>query len=388
MSSVSFNQDSSSLAFCTGQGYHLFTSKNVQSGTLERLHFDDSVQHVQIAERLFTSNLVALVDRENPCSLRLCHFLKGSEICRYSYPSNILSVRLNQRRLIVCLVDQYCIHDIRNMVQQHVIHDSVCNPKGLCALSVASETALIGYPGSDQQGVLIVFDALLMAQTLELDAHNSPLAAIAFSQKADLIATASTKGTVIRTFSTDTGDKLHELRRGMKRCVSISCLAFSQDGVFLAASSNTETVHIFNLFHKLEKPSTEGWVDYLSSAVTASAASLIPATISTALNALRAFATARLSTEGNKTVTAIVSVKGLPYIVVADENGLVHIFKLNAEEGGECELLSTKRLESPGCDEELEGQELERQVTDTDKEDAGTQIINLNDSQEFPPMSS
>ena len=39
------------------------------------------------------------------------------------------------------------------------------------------------------------------------------------------------------------------------RCVNINSLAFSHDSLFLCASSNTETVHIF----KLEMPK-EGWV--------------------------------------------------------------------------------------------------------------------------------
>ena len=37
------------------------------------------------------------------------------------------------------------------------------------------------------------------------------------------------------------------------RCVTINSLAFSHDSLFLCASSNTETVHIF----KLEAPKKE-----------------------------------------------------------------------------------------------------------------------------------
>lgn len=43
------------------------------------------------------------------------------------------------------------------------------------------------------------------------------------------------------------GAKLFEFRRGVKRCVSISSLAFSMDSLFLCCSSNTETVHVFKL---------------------------------------------------------------------------------------------------------------------------------------------
>ena len=37
------------------------------------------------------------------------------------------------------------------------------------------------------------------------------------------------------------------------RCVSICSLAFGMDGMFLSASSNTETVHIFKLETVKEK---------------------------------------------------------------------------------------------------------------------------------------
>lgn len=58
------------------------------------------------------------------------------------------------------------------------------------------------------------------------------------------------QGTVIRVHDVSIGQLLYEFRRGFARCVSIYSLSFSSDSVFLCASSNTETVHIF----KLEDP--------------------------------------------------------------------------------------------------------------------------------------
>lgn len=86
-----------------------------------------------------------------------------------------------------------------------------------------------------------------------IPAHDSPLAALAFNASGTKIATASEKGTVIRVFLVEDGTKLYEFRRGVKRCVSISSLAFSVDSDFLCCSSNTETVHVF----KLEEPKEE-----------------------------------------------------------------------------------------------------------------------------------
>ena len=80
-----------------------------------------------------------------------------------------------------------------------------------------------------------------------IPAHNSPLAAISFDANGLLVATASEKGTVIRVFTVLTGAKLYEFRRGVKRCVSISSLNFSNCSRYLSCSSNTETVHVFKL---------------------------------------------------------------------------------------------------------------------------------------------
>lgn len=80
-----------------------------------------------------------------------------------------------------------------------------------------------------------------------IPAHDSPLAAIAFNPTGTRVATASEKGTVIRVFAVTDGTKLFEFRRGVKRCVAISCLAFSMCSQYLGCSSNTETVHVFKL---------------------------------------------------------------------------------------------------------------------------------------------
>ena len=53
-------------------------------------------EEVYIAERLFSSSLVAVVTQSAPRKLRVCHFKKGTEICNYSYNSRILSVKMNR----------------------------------------------------------------------------------------------------------------------------------------------------------------------------------------------------------------------------------------------------------------------------------------------------
>ena len=53
-------------------------------------------EDVYIAERLFSSSLVAIVSQSAPRKLKVCHFKKGTEICNYSYTSKILAVKMNR----------------------------------------------------------------------------------------------------------------------------------------------------------------------------------------------------------------------------------------------------------------------------------------------------
>ena len=57
---------------------------------------------VYIAERLFSSSLVAIVTHSAPRKLKVCHFKKGTEICNYSYTSKILAVKMNRAVSDVC----------------------------------------------------------------------------------------------------------------------------------------------------------------------------------------------------------------------------------------------------------------------------------------------
>lgn len=52
---------------------------------------------VYIVERLFSSSLVVVVSTTMPQRMNIYHFKKGTEICNYSYPNNILSVKLNRQ---------------------------------------------------------------------------------------------------------------------------------------------------------------------------------------------------------------------------------------------------------------------------------------------------
>nr|KAF6417643.1 WD repeat domain, phosphoinositide interacting 1 [Molossus molossus] len=217
LSCFSFNQDCTSLAIGTKAGYKLFSLSSVER--LDQVHGSNEIPDVYIVERLFSSSLVVVVSRTKPRQMNVYHFKKGTEICNYSYSSNILSIRLNRQRLLVCLEESIYIHNIKDMKLLKTILDVPANPTGLCALSINHSNSYVAYPGSLTTGEIVLYDGHSLKTVCTIAAHEGTLAAVTFNASGSKLASASEKGTVIRVFSVPDGQKLYEFRRGMKRCV-------------------------------------------------------------------------------------------------------------------------------------------------------------------------
>ncbi|KAK6476183.1 WD repeat domain phosphoinositide-interacting protein 2-like [Huso huso] len=347
---ANFNQDNTSLAVGTKSGYKFFSLSSVDK--LEQIYECTDTEDVSIVERLFSSSLVAIVSLKAPRKLKVCHFKKGTEICNYSYSNTILAVKLNRQHhfffffFLVCLEESLYIHNIRDMKVLHTIRETPPNPSGLCALSINNDNCYLAYPGSATIGEVQVFDTINLRAANMIPAHDSPLAALAFDASGTKLATASEKGTVIRVFSIPEGQKLFEFRRGVKRCVTICSLAFSMEGLFLSASSNTETVHIFKLETQKEKPQEEPttWSGYFGKVLMAST-SYLPAQVTEMFNQGRAFATVRLPFSGHKNICALATIQKLPRLLVAAADGYLYMYNLDPQEGGDCTLMKQHKLD-------------------------------------------
>ncbi|XP_043819107.1 WD repeat domain phosphoinositide-interacting protein 1 isoform X2 [Dromiciops gliroides] len=342
LSCFSFNQDRTSLAIGTKTGYRLFSLSSVEQ--LDQVHESSEIPDVYIVERLFSSSLVVVVSHTKPRQMNVYHFKKGTEICNYSYSSNILSIRLNRQRLLVCLEESIYIHNIKDMKLLKTILDIPVNPTGLCALSINHSNSYLAYPGSLTTGEIVLYDGNTLKTVCTIPAHDGPLAAITFNSVGSKLASASEKGTVIRVFSVPEGQKLYEFRRGMKRYVNINSLVFSMDSQFLCASSNTETVHIFkldNLTSSPEEPST--WSGYMGKMFMA-ATNYLPSQVSDMMNQDRAFATVRLNFSGQKNICTLSTIQKLPRLLVISSDGRLYIYNLDPQDGGECILIKTHSL--------------------------------------------
>ncbi|CAO1395547.1 unnamed protein product [Diamesa hyperborea] len=363
---VNFNQDFTSLSVGYKNAYSLYALNSVDQ-QLEEI-YSSYGDDICLVERLFSSSLLAIVSLNAPRKLKVCHFKKQTEICNYSYSNTIKSVKLNRARLVVCLEESLYIHNIRDMKVVHTIRDTPANTTGLCALAADSDNCYLAYPGSATVGEVQIFDSVNLHAKTMIPAHDSPLAALAFSLNGSEIATASEKGTVIRVFSVNDGSKLFEFRRGVKRCVSIASLSFSTCKQYLCASSNTETVHIFKLERSngeasagkrtgnsstvnssgmatATKSGDDNWMGYLKSAVTNYLPYALPSQVTDVFTQGRAFASAVLQVAGLKHTCAITTIQKSLRLLVASQDGYMYVYSIPLD-GGECQMIKKHDLKN------------------------------------------
>lgn len=256
---ITFNQDHSCLAVGTSKGFRIY-----HTDPFSRIFTSDD-GNISIIEMLFSTSLVALI--LSPRHLVIQNTKRASVICELTFPSAVLAVRLNRKRLAVVLEEEIYLYDISNMSLIYTIPTSP-NPSAICALSPSSENCFVAYPlpkpreDADARrpahappqstyvtptvGDVLVFDTLTLKAVNVIEAHRSPLCSICLNNDGTLLATASETGTIIRVFSVPRGQKLYQFRRGTYPS-TIYSMSFNLSSTLLCVSSTSDTVHIFRL---------------------------------------------------------------------------------------------------------------------------------------------
>lgn len=279
---------------------------------------------------------------------------------------------------MVCLHDSIYVHNIRDMRLMNSIRHIAPNDSGLCSLSLMSHLA---FPISNECGELQLYDAENLRIKIKIKAHDSPLSAFNFSPNGQLLATASEKGTVIRVFCVKNGQRVHEFRRGVKRCVRIASLNFSGCSNYLCVSSNTETVHVFKIDLKLVEEverqncinnndetsdgssGSNSSVDTMSSGDSMESKSegslssnrwsmgfitkYLPSPVSDVLTQDRAYSSVQLNQAGLRYQCAIAKLEKEFKLLAACEDGFLYVYDFDASKGGDCKLIRAHDLRSP-----------------------------------------
>ncbi|KAJ1735166.1 autophagy protein [Coemansia biformis] len=259
---INFNQDYRQVCLSVGTkgGYKIYNCEPFGKC------YARSEGGIGIVEMLFCTSLVALVGSGDqpslsPRRLQIINTKRQSIICELTFPTTILAVKLNRRRLIAVLEEHIYVYDISNMKLLHTI-ETPPNPSAICAMSPSSENCFIAYPtpasisspptrpGASPEipatTDVMVFDANACEAINIIRAHKSPVSCLAMNRDGTLLATASDKGTVIRVFALPSAQKIAQFRRGAYPA-KIHSIIFNATSTLLLVSSDTDTVHIFRV---------------------------------------------------------------------------------------------------------------------------------------------
>ncbi|KAF9281058.1 autophagy protein [Mortierella alpina] len=383
---INFNQDFRHVALSsTGNCISVGTKNGFKIYNCDPFGkcYSKSDSSIGIVEMLFCTSLVAIVGAgdqpvSSPRRLQIINTKRQSTICELTFPTSILSVKLNRKRLIVVLEDQIYVYDISNMKLLHTIETSP-NPHAICALSPSSENCYLAYPsptpsptspfsnnGRDDShgpsGDVLIFNALTLQVVNIVQAHKTSVSNISINSEGTMLATASDKGTVIRIWSIPNAQRLYQFRRG-SQTARIYSLSFNLMSTLLCVSSDTDTVHIFKLGGSSPSNSQRnaGLVDgsldikksgmgsvlrrqsmHLGRNIAGSVGSYLPGAITEIFEPSRDFAYLKLPSAGVQSVIALSNTT--PQVMVATSDGYLYQYNIDLENGGPCVMLKQYSL--------------------------------------------
>ncbi|EIW71497.1 hypothetical protein TREMEDRAFT_71180 [Tremella mesenterica DSM 1558] len=385
-----FNQDFSCVAVGHKKGYTI-----LNCDPYGKVH-QKSQGPTAIVEMLFCTSLVALVGAADasgstppsPRKLQIVNTKRQSTICELTFPTSILAVKMNRKRLVVVLEAEIYIYDISTMKLLHTIETGP-NPGAIIALSPDSERSYLAYPAAPttttiplssstvprppapSMGDVYIFDTISLSAVNVIQAHKAPIAALSLSSTGNMLATASEKGTVVRVFSIPDAQKLWQFRRGSSNA-KIFSINYNLMSTLLAVSSDSSTIHIYRLNPKAigsdaessrgdvhsptpsETPSTTSppVQPNTGSGATSSlrrrsyhigknfisgAAGYMPRSVSEMWEPQRDFAYIKMHSGGGRSVVAMSGT--VPQVMVISSEGFFQAYNIDLENGGECSLM-------------------------------------------------
>ncbi|KAL4324078.1 hypothetical protein GQ457_11G010520 [Hibiscus cannabinus] len=245
---LSFNQDNTCFSAATDRGFLVFNTDPYRS--LFRRYFDCGLSLLSMLFRFEIFALVGSSSSPSPAAATTTNtkaLLWDDHASRcigeLSFRSPIRSIRLRRDTIIVTLLHKIYVYNFSDLKLLHQL-ETTSNPKGLCEVSQVSGHMVLACPGL-QKGTVRV-ENYGSKRCKFINAHSSNITCLALTHDGRVLATASSKGTLVRVFNALDGTLIQEVRRGSDRA-EIYSLAFSSTAQWLAVSSDKGTVHVFSL---------------------------------------------------------------------------------------------------------------------------------------------
>jgi len=210
-----------------------------------RRDFDDG--GFEMVEMLFKTNLMVLIgggkNTKYPANkVIIWDDFQGQKIAELDFKTPVKLVRWNREWIVVVLEERVYIYnftDLRLLDQIETIYSS----SGVCALSQNRENLVLATLSSKIGKVQL--RNYTENKIFDIEAHNNEISSLEISFDGTKLATASSRGTLVRLYNTSTGTMLQEFRRGTQPAL-IRFISFNQTGTAICLSSDTGTIHVFS----------------------------------------------------------------------------------------------------------------------------------------------
>ncbi|KAI6241556.1 hypothetical protein M3Y99_00315200 [Aphelenchoides fujianensis] len=240
---VNFNQDGSCFAIVDAHGFRVFNTDPLKEICGVRLHGE-----LRYAEPIYRSGLVALVGGGLQPAFPP---EKGEQT------AGILSfvVTCKRDRIVAATDLNVYVYSFAGIPECLYCVETQPNPLGIFSVIEFDSHLLIGFPARSEGFVGISSLPASPHQrprTQVFFAHQHHIQKISISPNGSQVATASSKGTLVRLFDLSSMALVAEFRRG-SGSATISCISFSPDSSFVCVASNRQTLHLFSTAQSKEE---------------------------------------------------------------------------------------------------------------------------------------
>lgn len=259
---IGYNYNSSYFLLGTDIGFQVHNTYPLSLKFCRRLN--GGIGLVQILNK---SNIFCLVGggvspKYAPNKLLIWDDKKRKEIYEFRFNSFVLNCFIKLKYIFAICKDTINIISMQTMKTVETIL-TIENKSGIGTISSAIDKYILSWPDlakgkiaikdfSELKSCSITFsvssndDNSLFKKKLSLKAHESEIAFLKLNSDGSKLATASTRGNIIRIFNTINGNIIQELKRGNGDS-KIYSINFSFDNNFIGLTSDHGTAHIFLL---------------------------------------------------------------------------------------------------------------------------------------------
>ncbi len=291
INAMSFNHDASCVVVSTGTGFRI-----VRVDTGDVVHRFDTIGPMRLCELLRNTRLVACVGDGggmdtpdlSPRRLKILNVDWQTLIADLAFRTTIRNVKMNRHVLVVCEDEETTVFEMKGLTKVMNVPQRK-NVKGVAAINSDAVSAC-DFSGTkksnDEEEIkegetttttttnknnnnsylavvshlsettIVIYDLHNVHVATEIrNAHEGPVAMLAFSQKGNILASCSVKGTVVRTWDVPSGEPRNIFRRG-STTAEITSLQFAYSiqnkctfqPELLTVASDSGTAHVFQCF--------------------------------------------------------------------------------------------------------------------------------------------